>query len=603
MPVRKHIHALIRPPQGELSAGIDYFRERLLFYLLLAIAGFGAIAYLPSIYYGVIYKFYSVVFIDTLALGWIFFLLTKKSLSFKTKCMGLLGAFYVLAVWLLISLGPTGAGFMWLLLFSIMTGVMLGFRPAVISFGINAITIGLLSVLIINQVIAWDLIHADAMAIWTVKGVNFLCINAIVSVSTGFLITKISWMAKAEQQRRKALADEMAARLRAEADKKELTARLYQSQKMEAMGTLAGGVAHDFNNILSTIMGYTELTLTDTTLPETARENLGQVIRAAERAKGISHQILTFSRHAPAHKAPEDLGQILRECLDLFRISIPAGICLTADIPDRAFPVLADKNQVHQVIMNLLTNSLQALGQDREDARPEISVRLGLAGPEDLEGTALAGADAKMLSLAVTDTGAGIPAHLLDRIFEPYFTTKQYGKGTGMGLSISHGIVRDHSGEILVTSIPDQGSTFTVLLPCHASPPEASAALPESVRTGHEHVLMVDDETHVLHTQKKMLSARGYRVTACPSPYQALDLLAADANAFQILVTDRKMTEMNGVELCRKVRASWPELPVILCSGFPEKEDEALFDAILVKPATGKDLASIIRQVLDKSPA
>jgi signal transduction histidine kinase len=599
MPLKESITALITPlPSAEaLTLGIDYFRERLLFCLLLALGGFGAIAYLPSVYYGFIYRFYSVILIDTLALAWVFYLLVRRNLTFTFKAIGLLAVFYILGIWLLVVLGPTGAGFMWMLLFSIMAGVLLGFRPAMVSFGINFVTTVLLSILVYTQTIAWELIHADAMAIWTVKGVNFLCINAIVSVSTGFLITKITWMATEEQQRRKALSREMQARLRAEKEKKELTIRLYQSQKMEAMGTLAGGVAHDFNNILSAIMGYTELSLMDPDLPETIENNLNHIIRASERAKGISHQILTFSRHASVDKGSCDMGRIADECLDLFKVSLSADISLERHIPERPFPVYADKTQITQVIMNLLTNSRQALGS-ADGQKGQIRVSLDWATENDLKDQPSQASP--VMALRVADTGRGIPKDLLPRVFEPYFTTKKTSGGTGMGLSISHGIIKEHGGEIRVESTPEKGAVFTVLLPTLTDAEEPPPPVAAPGTGGDEHILMVDDESHILTIHQQILSDLGYQIRAYTDPVEALDAVRADPEGQDLVITDRKMEGISGIELNRRLSEVAPDLPVILCTGFPEAEDEKGFDAVLLKPVSGSKLAVTVRQVLDR---
>ncbi len=599
--LKKQIKNLIEPPEKSVPVGIDYFRERLLFFLLLTVGGFGSIAYLPSIYYGLIYKYYSIIFIDTLTLGWVFFLLVKKDLSFLHKSLGLLIVFYALGVWLLVILGPTGAGFMWLLLFSIMTGVLLGFKPALLSFALNFATIAVLSLLVFEQVITWQYIPTiEGRVMWIVKGVNFVSINAIVTVSTGFLITKISRMIGEEQEQRRALTLEMQARLRAEEENKELTSRLYQSQKMEAMGTLAGGVAHDFNNILSTILGYTELSLLEPKVPKKVKNNLDHIIRAGERAKGISHQILTFSRRTSSHKIPNDLGQIAKECVDFFKIGILPGITLTRDIPMQPFPILADKNQIYQVIMNLLTNGLQAM----EHAPDRIGGKISLSVTPVTDMNITAGLDgssaANFLALIVKDTGKGIPFDLISRIFEPYFTTKETGKGTGMGLSISHGIIKDHGGQILVESDTENGSTFTVILPIHEKAAPVLPTKKDRALGGQERILMVDDEKEVLDIQKDFLIPLGYRVTGCCDPLKALDLIKNKSNQFDLMVTDQKMPGMTGNELYHRISGYRPGLPAILCSGFPAKEDEKHFHAVLVKPINQTDLATAVRRVMDK---
>ena len=581
-----------------LPLGIDYFRERLLSCLLLVLAIFASLAYLPSVYYGFVYRFHSIILIDTFVLASLFYLTGSKKFSFTAKTMGLLTLFYILGVWLLVVLGPTGAGFMWMLLFSIMAGVLLGFRPAVVTLGINVLTFLMLSVLVYTQTISWKLLPADALAIWTVKGVNFLCINAIVSISTGFLITKISWMANEEKQRREALAREMKARLAAEKETKELTLRLYQSQKMEAMGTLAGGVAHDFNNILSTILGYTELSLMSRDLPKPVRINLNHIIRASERAKGISHQILTFSRQTAARKDACDLGEIAAECMALFKITVPPGIALRQDVPDRPFPMVADKAQISQVVMNLLTNSRQAL-EETEEQKGDICLSVEWAD----NARSNPSPDMPVLALRVSDTGRGIEAEQLARLFEPYFTTKGVGVGSGMGLAISHGIVKEHGGDILVQSRSGEGSTFTVLLPAQNSPDQAAKPVEIQGTGGTEHILIVDDEQDILSIDQQILSGLGYRITACTSPVEAAEIIQADPGDIDLVITDRKMKGMTGIELRRTISGLAPELPVILCTGFPDPEDTRLFKAVLVKPVAGSELAVTVRQILDGTAA
>ena|GEM_PF-2174461 len=587
--LKKYIPSLFTlpdtPSKKSNSPDIDHFRGRLIFYLLLSLGIFGFIAWLPSIYYGLAYKFYSVIFIDTLALGWVFFLLAKRNLSFFRKTLGLLAVFYTLGLWLLIGLGPTGAGFMWLLLFSIMTGVLLGFRPALITFGLNLVTVSILTIFVSKQILTWQLIPSDELAIWTVKSINFICINAIVAVSTGFLITKISLMAQQEKQRRQTLGREVKARIRAEEENKALTQQLYQSQKMEAMGTLAGGISHDFNNILGIIKGYAELALSEPDLPESISRDLDHINHASERASGIISQIMAFSRHQPPDKIPEDMGDIARECIDLFRIGIPGNVSLTLDIPSVPVPILADRNQIYQVIMNLLTNGLHALDPDRDPGRITLSSQI----------------DKNHIRLIVKDTGRGISKKNLPLIFDPYFTTKEAGKGTGMGLSISHGIVRAHGGEIRVESTPGQGSEFTVILPLN---PDAGTPVPQkkadALARGSEHILMVDDEPDVLTVQTQLLSTRGYRVRACDKPSTALDLLRNAVHTFDLVITDQKMPEMTGHDLRARISVLRPDLPVILCSGFPDPGRDKLFAGVLAKPVTAAGLSGAVRRALDR---
>ncbi|MBU0972632.1 MAG: hypothetical protein KKC20_18445, partial [Proteobacteria bacterium] len=434
--------------------------------LLLGLVTFGAIAYLPSIYYSFTLKFYSIAFLDTLALGFALFLLMGQRLSFLNKTLGLLLIFYALGLGLLIVLGPKGAGFLWLLMFSIMTGVLLGGKPAVISLGINLITLLGLSLLVPGRTMPWMETQPYAVAIWIVVGVNFICLNAVATISVAFLFNKISQMVGKEKQRRLQLENEIQNRIQAEETSKELLRQLHHSQKMEAIGTLAGGVAHDFNNILSTILGYAELSLSHLEKPHPAHENLEHICLASERGSGIVNQILAFSRQTPMDKTICDLGSILRECITFFRIRIPATIELATIIQSDRLLVFADKTQIYQAVMNLLTNSMHAIELDLGKEKGRISLGVGRVSMEqDAHGFGFP-VTGDYFKLTVEDTGCGIADQDIPRLFEPYFTTKQIGKGTGMGLSIVHGIIQDHGGKIMVSSVVGKGSCFTVYLPC-----------------------------------------------------------------------------------------------------------------------------------------
>ncbi len=603
MTPKKTIEALFKQPVHSRETGIDYFRHRLLFYLLLSIAVFGSIAYLPSIYYSLVYQYYYVIIIDTLALAWAFILLFNTGLSFYKKSLGLLAVFYLLGVLLLVSLGPTGAGFLWLLLFSIMSGVLLGYRPALISFGMNLITLAILSVLVFTHRLSWELLNSVELAIWTVKGVNFICINAIVSVSTGFLITKISQMAKEEQEGRQALSREMESRIQTEEENRALTAQLYQSQKMEAIGTLAGGVAHDFNNILSAILGYTELSLLEEDIPSPLQENLVNINRAGLRARGIVKQIQTFSRHAPTNKSIHDIGSIAKECLEFARVGLPPGIDLVQKIPETPLPILADKTKIHQVLMNLLTNGIQAM--DNRKGTLSLSIQPGEGNPLTNGSTPFENpgkAGQKYIQVNVTDTGIGIQETDIPRLFEPYFTTKEIGKGTGMGLAISHGIIKAHDGEITVESRLGLGSSFMIHLPRHHRETSMDPIPEKPDLMGAETLLLVDDEPGLVDIHTQFLTKFGYQVVTCTDPFEALDLLRQKPDIFDLVVTDQKMPGMTGDELRKQIFQVLPDLPVVLCSGFTASLDGKGFQGILTKPVNSKDLAGEIRRVLDKTP-
>lgn len=598
MILKKQIIDLMALPRQAKESGIDHFRQQLLHYLLLGFAIFGCIAYLPSIYYSVLYKFYGIAFLDTLILGGVFLLAIKQQISFFNKSLGLLSLFYILGVGLLIFLGPNGAGFLWLLMFSIMTGVLLGMRPALVSLGINLVTLLVLSLFVHNRALPWQQLQLDPIAIWIVVGVNFICINAVAALSVAFLINKIAQMVQAEKKGRIRLEDEIKTRIQAETQNKELLRKLYHSQKMEALGTLAGGVAHDFNNILGAILGYAELSLLDLDKPHPVYENLEHICQATERGKGIVHQILSFSRQTPSHKEACDLCQIIRECVNFFKIALPGTIELTTSLPDTPLLVLADKTKLFQVIMNLLTNAMHAIELDHDKKKGKISLgaKFFPIAQKKPEFTSLE--PGNYIELTVEDTGCGIQKNEIPRIFEPYFTTKEIGKGTGMGLSIAHGIIRDHGGKIMISSVPGKGSCFMVYLACHT--PLTIMEKTEEIETdprGKGTILFVDDEPELVEIYTRFLENFGYQVIGFTDPLAAKERFEKTPFFFDIVITDKKMPGLTGDLLAIAIKKINPDIPMILCSGFTELSDENIFDKILIKPVSSQMLAEQIQNL------
>ena len=384
-------------------------------------------------------------------------------------------------------------------------------------------------------------------------------------------------------------------------EREKVAARLQQAQKMEAVGALAGGIAHDFNNILFPIMGLSEMLLDDLPEKSTARDNAAEIYRAAGRARDLVNQILNFSRQAEHKKIPLRIQMVLKEVLKLSRATIPSNIVIHRDIASDMGPVLADPTNIHQVVMNLVTNAYHAV----EETGGGITIALHRTelGPGDLSNAGLEpGAYAL---IAVSDTGCGIPPEIMPRIFEPYFTTKGQEKGTGLGLSVVFGIVREHGGDIRVYSEPGQGTAFRVYLPL--MPREASkeaADKPAIYPSGTERILLVDDEEPIVRLETLMLERLGYRVSAYTVSEQALEAFAADPGGFDLVITDMAMPSMTGIRLAQRLVAIRPDMPVILSTGFSdamtrEELAENGIREILHKPITRGDLANTIRRVLD----
>ena len=393
---------------------------------------------------------------------------------------------------------------------------------------------------------------------------------------------------------------------RADQAEKQLQGKLAQAQKMEAIGVLAGGIAHDFNNILAAIMGYTELTRVDAQPDSQAAENLDKVLTAAHRAKDLVKQILAFSRQSSVDRMPIKIQPLVKESLKMLRASIPSTISITEEIHPQSGTVLADPTQIHQIVMNLCTNAYHAM----EETGGELSVKVNTTFIDSttvLETRQIP--PGEYVELTVSDTGTGIGPDIITKIFEPYFTTKGTGKGSGMGLSITHGIIKSYGGEITVESTIGQGTTFHVYLPClkaEVANLEDQDQVNESVPSGNERILAVDDDEAIVKLNKQMLEFLGYKVTAMTSSIDTLAIFQSQPYNYDLLITDMTMPGMTGADLAKKIRAIRPGIPIVLCSGFSELINEKKAKALginkyLDKPASKNELAKAVRETLDNN--
>ena len=383
-----------------------------------------------------------------------------------------------------------------------------------------------------------------------------------------------------------------------------LEMQLRQSQKMEAIGTLAGGIAHDFNNILAVIFGYTELAKLEDGDPEKRRQNLGQVLAGARRAKELVQQILAFSRKAEQQKQTLHVASIVKEALKMLRASIPATIEIQQKIASDGM-VLADPTQIHQVIVNLCTNAYHAMRETGGTLAVSVE-EIEILGEDEGDDSLVPG---RYLKLEVSNTGGGISPEIQDKIFEPYFTTKKTGEGTGLGLAVVHGIVKSHHGHITVCSEPGTGTTFRVYLPVAENagqavePPEDESIADLSGKG--ERILFVDDEEQIRAFAEMLFSRYGYQVSTFADGLQALEEFRNHPDRFDLVITDMTMPHMTGAELTRKIAAIRPDMPVILCTGQSELIDrEKAFAmgmcAYLNKPVLQHDFLSAIRKALEK---
>ncbi len=381
-------------------------------------------------------------------------------------------------------------------------------------------------------------------------------------------------------------------RKEAEARRQQLEIQLRQSQKREAIGTLASGIAHDFNNVLTAIMGQAQLLHDECAGPERSRAL--EILQAGARARDVVRQLLTFSRSTGQEHRPVRLQQVIGEALQLMRASVPASVQLEAAIDSGAAMVLADQGQMHQVVINLVTNAAVAL-QGRSGT---VGVYLGnLPGADD-------GGSPAMVRLRVSDDGVGMTPEVLERIFEPFFTTRPLGEGTGLGLAVVQGIIQDHAGQIFVRSVPGKGTTFDIELPAAGVERPEPAPPPGVAPPGAgERLLVVDDEPVIARVVSEQLRRLGYVVTSVTDPEDALELVAEDPEDFDLLITDLQMPRMDGVELAARVGRLRPQLPVVLSTGNRWSVPAATAKAagireIVDKPFRIDELAHVLRAVL-----
>ena len=400
-------------------------------------------------------------------------------------------------------------------------------------------------------------------------------------------------------------AQDVTDRRRMEDERAKLESQLKHVQKMETLGTLAGGIAHDFNNILTPILGYTEMAIANVPPGNKVREDLMHALKAANRAKDLVKQILTFSRHVEQERRPVDAALIVKEGVKLIRAWLPTTVAIRMDIDEHCGQVFADPTQIHQVLMNLCTNAYHAIGE-REDGEIVIGLQPGEMTTHELAANPGVG-EGHFVVLSVTDNGAGMTPSVKARVFEPFFTTKKSGDGTGLGLSVVHGIVTGHEGGIAVVSQEGEGSEFKIFLPLVAHP-EEEKRLPESHinLAGKERILFVDDEEVIAEMGREMLTRMGYAVTTSSSSDDALALFKEDPGSFDLVITDQTMPHMTGAQLAKEMLAIRADLPVIMISGFSERisaEDSRAMGICdyVPKPILAVDLNKAIRRALDQA--
>ena len=389
-------------------------------------------------------------------------------------------------------------------------------------------------------------------------------------------------------------------RKEAEKERQRLSAQLRHSQKMEAIGTLAGGIAHDFNNILTAIVGYAELSLMDAQQNTRLSGNLQEIYRAGSRATELVRQILTFCRQTEHEREPIQIAPIVKEALKLLRSSIPTTVEIESSIKNDLGTTMADPTQIHQVVMNLCTNAAQAMEKTGGKLtvtleRATLGKRFHMMHPDVMPGN--------YFRLTVSDTGHGIAPGIMEKIFDPYFTTKKIEEGTGLGLSVSQGIVKSCGGELTVESQVNKGSTFMVYLPEISRSALKKEEKIVELPTGNQRILFVDDESALVNMGRQRLSRLGYHVEGYTSSVEALAQFQANPGRYDLVITDMTMPVISGDQLARRLIEIRPDIPIILCTGYSRQISDKKATAcgirsLLMKPITIKEMAETVKRVL-----
>jgi PAS domain S-box-containing protein len=399
----------------------------------------------------------------------------------------------------------------------------------------------------------------------------------------------------------------------AEAERAKMEKHFRQAQKMQALGTLAGGIAHDFNNMIFAILGFVRLALKQAESGSKSEEYLQQIQSAGLRASELVRQILTFSRQTEQDKKPVHVAGLFKEISKMLRATLPPSLSIEMEVEDAIQHslqeegppqdvILGDPIQVHQVIMNLCTNAAHAMGE----TGGTLCLRLRTAEIDKDQARGLLEQNpGDYLEISISDTGHGIEPSIIEQIYDPFFTTKPPGEGTGMGLAVVHGIVKSHGGSVSVTSQVGKGTTFTVLLPKLTENEKEQTEAVRQIPTGNEHILFVDDEGLLVQMVGEMLAQLGYRVTARTNPREALELFLANPDDFHLVITDQTMPDLTGIELSRAILEARPEMPIILLTGYSEaasqeKATQLGIEELIMKPVVEEQIAQAIRHVLDR---
>lgn len=568
---------------------MDQWREHILQRTLWISTLLAAIAYLPGVFAAWKDSLWLLIVVNTLVLGLLFTVTLWQSLGLRTRATLFVGAWYLFSAFLLWILGPVGVGTVWLLAVPIFSALLFGYPGAWLGTALVAILALIYPFLpystATESVAIFNIRYT--VAAWVAISGSLLFLSSLLSLAIAKLLAGLEHLVSEQAESNELLTSLMA-------KERALQEALLESRKQNAMGTLAGGIAHDFNNLLVPIMLASESARDEATPGSELRESLDVVVQSAERARNLVRQVLRFSQNIEIERTPINLKPIVDEAISLLRGSADPKVEIDCknEVPD--IHVLADADAIHQVLMNLGKNALLAL--PTENPRLEIVVSRN--------------PDHEMVDLVVSDNGTGIPKTIQDRVFDPYFSTRSSGTGTGLGLAIVYRLVTGSmNGRLSFTSRENVGTTFTVSIP-ETKAPVADTSRPSNSNTetasgqkSYEKILVVDDEPLVCTTLKAMLEVQGYQVDTCNNAESILAKTAKDLDSTDVVIADKTMPGMGGLELAQRLREMKPRLRIILMSGYLTEEDHAIIkdlglSGVLEKPF----LRSQVLEVMNALP-
>jgi len=519
-------------------------------------------------------------------------------LSFRLRAILQIGVFLVGGIMGYLTAGLAGSGAAVFVAATVLAALLMGPRwgTAVLIATVDAMAV-IGALFVYRRVDAPDpaILDPTVAAHWWRATTFYLVLSATILAVVIYLLGRLEGSLQRSQDLVRELRKEMTERER-------LEAHLREAQKTKAIGTLAAGIAHDFNNILGGLISYAELARQASSEGSEQRSDIDQVLQAADRAKSLVSRILTASRQQEGERRPMRVQDVLEEILSLLRATIPTTIEMRPSIAAGCPAILGDPTQIHRLVMNLCTNAVQAM----RDGGGVLEVGLRQRTFSEADAAAIPGLPSHgCAEIWVRDTGCGMDEKTKARIFEPYFTTRTKGEGSGLGLATVSNIIRAHAGTIEVASEPGQGSTFSVFAPlCEAAPLPAPMQAPAASPGGTERILFIDDEAPIAEASRKALSRLGYQVTCFTSPESALEAFDNSSVDFDLVVTDLSMPGMNGAQLARRIRARRPDTRIIVCTGLNEATYQADLSTLkiqrtLIKPVLTGELAVAIRAVLD----